>query len=233
MLTSALQISFGFGFELPKMDPAYWVKVATYMVGVLPTVFKIYAITIVCSLLIGMLLALGKVSKYRILRGIISTYTWIFRGTPLLLQLMLVYYGLPAVGIIFTQFQAAAITFTINYAAYFTEIFRGGIQSIDKGQYEAAKALGMNYRQTMVKIIIPQAIKRVLAPVSNEAITLVKDTALIYTIALEDILRAAKQMSSRDVTLSPYMIAGVFYLLLTAIVVFVFRHIEKKYSIYE
>lgn len=194
---------------------------------------QLYIVTIIFSIPLGIISAIGKISKYKALNLIISFYTWVFRGTPLLLQLFFFYYGLPVLGITLSPFAAAAITFILNYGAYFTEIFRAGIQSIDKGQYEAAHCLGMSYKQTMTRIILPQTIKRVLPPLSNEAITLVKDTALVAAIGMGDLLRAAKQIVTRDFSISPFVLAAVFYLLFTTIIVTVFRIMEKKYSRYE
>ncbi len=180
-----------------------------------------------------MLGALGKISKFKFLRTILGFYTWVFRGTPLLLQLFFAYYGLPVIGITLQPFPAAVLTFIINYGAYFTEIFRAGIDSIDKGQYEAAQVLGLNYRQTMTRIIIPQTVKRVLPPTSNEAINLVKDSALVAAIGLGDLLRAAKVAVTRDFSIVPFIIAAVFYLLISSVIVTVFRKLEQKYSVYE
>jgi polar amino acid transport system permease protein len=194
---------------------------------------QLYAVTILFSIPLGVICALGKISRFKWLNRFLEIYTWVFRGTPLLLQLFFAYYGLPVFGVKFGRFQAAAITFIFNYGAYFTEIFRGGIESIDKGQYEAAKALGMNYRQTMSRIILPQAVKRVLPPTSNEAITLIKDTALVAAIGMGDILRAAKEVLTRDFQITSFIIAGIIYLLLTSVVVMVFKKLEKKYAIYE
>ncbi|WP_053956087.1 amino acid ABC transporter permease [Inediibacterium massiliense] len=194
---------------------------------------KLYVVTIIAAIPLGVLFALGKISKIKWLKILLQIYTWIFRGTPLLLQLFFTYYALPVLGIRLGQFEAASITFIMNYAAYFTEIFRGGIQSIDQGQYEAARALGMNYCQTMEKIILPQAIKRVLPATSNEAITLIKDTALVAAIGMGDILRAAKEVLTRDFKITSFVIAGIIYLLLTSIIVMMFRKLERKYSIYE
>jgi len=195
--------------------------------------FQLYLVTAIFSVFLGILGALGKSSNLTFLKKAIGVYTWVFRGTPLLLQLFFAYYGLPTLGIRLTAFQAASITFTINYAAYLTEIFRGGIESIGKGQYEAARVLGLNYRQTMTRIIIPQTIKRVLPPLSNEAITLVKDTALVAVIGLMDVLRAARQIVIRDFTITPFIIAAIFYLLVSSVIVKVFNMLEKKYSFYE
>lgn len=194
---------------------------------------QLYIITAIFSVFLGILGALGKSSRFRVLKSALGVYTWVFRGTPLLLQLFFTYYGLPTLGITLTAFQAASITFIINYAAYFTEIFRGGIESIAKGQYEAARVLGLNYRQTMMRIIIPQTIRRVLPPTSNEAINLVKDSALVSVIGMTDILRAARQVLNRDFTIVSFIIAAIIYLFISSIIVNVFRKLEEKYSIYE
>ena len=196
---------------------------------------KVYAVTIVFAIPLGMLCAMGKMTKIAPLRGFLEAYTWIFRGTPLLLQLFFVYYGLPFVpfvGVEFSAETAAYVTFIINYAAYFTEIFRGGIQSIDKGQYEAAKALGMNYRMTMRRIIIPQAIKVILPPLGNEGETLIKDTALVSAIALADILRNTKSMVARTANVEGYIIAAVLYLIMTFVIINIFKYIEKRFAYY-
>ncbi len=195
--------------------------------------FKLYGVTAVFAVLLGVFGALGKISRYNWLKRLLGLYTWVFRGTPLLLQLFFTYYGLPVIGIILQPFTAAALTFIINYSAYLTEIFRAGIESIDKGQYEAAQVLGMNYRQTMFRIIIPQTIKRILPPTSNEAINLVKDSALVAAIGMGDLLRAAKQVVTRDFTIVPFIIAAVLYLIISSIIVTVFRKLEAKYSVYE
>ena len=137
----------------------YILNVSSYILEGSIVTFKLYIITAVFSVLLGVLGALGKISKFKFLQKILGLYTWIFRGTPLLLQLFFAYYGLPVIGITLQPFPAAVLTFIINYAAYFTEIFRAGIDSIDKGQYEAAQVLGLNYRQTMTRIIIPQTVK--------------------------------------------------------------------------
>ena len=193
---------------------------------------KIYVVTIVFAIPLGMLCAMGKLSRFAPLKWLLEMYTWLFRGTPLLLQLFFVYFGLPYVGIELSREMAAFVTFIINYAAYFTEIFRAGIQSIDKGQYEAAKALGMNYRMTMKRIIIPQAIKVILPPTGNEAVTLIKDTALCSVIALADILRNAKSMVSRHASIEGYIIAAILYLAMTFVIINVFKYIEKRFAYY-
>ncbi len=194
---------------------------------------QLYIVIAMFSLPLGIIASIGKISKFKMLQRVLSIYTWFFRGTPLLLQLFFVYYGLPIIGITLKPFTAASLTFILNYGAYLTEIFRAGIESIDKGQYEAGKALGMNYRQIMIRIILPQTIKRVLPPVCNEAITLIKDTALIAAIGMGDLLRAAKEGVTRDFNIIPFIIASLVYLLITSCIVIIFRNIEKKYSIYE
>ncbi len=195
-------------------------------------IVEIYIVTALFSIPISILMALGKISKYKIIKKAIALYTWIFRGTPLLLQLFFVYYGLPNFGIKLSPFQAASITFIINYAAYLTEIVRAGIESIDKGQYEAAKVLGMGYWKTMTRIVLPQTIKRVLPPFSNEAITLVKDTALISVIGLAEILRNSKEIVTREFTIAPFIIAALLYLMITSVIVLIFKKLEKNCSYY-
>ena len=194
---------------------------------------KIYVVTILFSIPLGMLCAMGKLTKFAPLKWLLEMYTWVFRGTPLLLQLFFTYYGLRIMaGIELSNEMAAYVTFVINYAAYFTEIFRAGIQSIDKGQYEAAKALGMNYSLTMKRIVIPQAIKVILPPTGNEAVTLIKDTALVSVIALADILRNTKSVVSRTASVEGYLIAAVLYLILTFVIINIFKYIEKRFAYY-
>ena len=148
-----------------------------------------------------------------------------------MLQLFFVYYGLPVIGITLTPFTAASVTFIINYAAYFCEIFRGSILGIDKGQYEAAKVLGMSYSQTMRRIIIPQALVTALPPLSNEAISLIKDTSLVSAIGMAEILRNSKEIVTRDFSITPFIICAVMYLILSTVVVLFFKKMEKKVMI--
>ena len=192
---------------------------------------NLYIITMVFSLPLGIIFSLGRVSKSTFLNNCIQIYTWIFRGTPLLLQLFFVYYGLPVIGITLTPFTAASVTFIINYAAYFCEIFRGSILGIDKGQYEAAKVLGMSYFQTMRRIIIPQALVTALPPLSNEAISLIKDTSLVSAIGMAEILRNSKEIVTRDFSITPFIICAVMYLILSTVVVLFFKKMEKKVMI--
>lgn len=197
---------------------------------------QMFFITLVLSLPLGLVMALARISKYKPLSFLVETYIWLMRGTPLMLQLLFVYYALPLipyVGIRLPDFPAAVIAFVLNYAAYFAEIFRAGIQSIERGQYEASKALGMNYVQTMQRIILPQMIKRVLPPVSNETITLVKDTSLIYVLAMNDLLRVARTIVQREFDMTPFIIAAVFYLAMTLVLTWIFNKLEQRYAAYD
>ncbi|MDC7124221.1 MAG: amino acid ABC transporter permease [Spirochaetales bacterium] len=214
---------------------AYLLESTWYILQGCTTTLKLFALTLLFSLPLGFICAMAKTSKVKVLKVIMGFYTSIVRGTPLLLQIFFVYYGLPIFipGLRFQRFTAAVLTFILNYGAYFTEIFRGGIQSIDKGQYEASRVLGMNYRQMMVRIILPQTFKRVLPPIANEAITLVKDTALVVVLGIGEVLRNSKEIVSRDFTISPFIIAAIIYLILNYIVVLIFRELEKRYSVYE
>lgn len=192
---------------------------------------KIYAVTMIFSLPLGVILSLGRISKHKLINNSIQFYTWVFRGTPLLLQLFFVYYGLPVIGITLSPFTAAALTFVVNYTAYFCEIFRGSILGIDKGQYEAAKVLGMSYTQTMIRIIIPQALITALPPLTNEAIALIKDTSLISAIGMAEILRNSRELVTRDFSITPFIICAVIYLVISTVVVLVCKRLEKKVMI--
>jgi len=197
---------------------------------------QIFFITLVLSLPLGLLLSLARMSKYRPLSFLVETYIWLMRGTPLMLQLLFVYYALPLIpyiGVKLPDFSAAIVAFVLNYAAYFAEIFRGGIQSIGRGQYEASKVLGMTYVQTMRRIILPQMLKRVLPPISNETITLVKDTSLIYVLAMNDLLRTARTIVQREFDMTPFVIAAVFYLTMTLVLTWMFKKLEQRYAAYD
>jgi polar amino acid transport system permease protein len=197
---------------------------------------KLFVITLVLSIPLGLALALMRISRFQALSSLVGGYIWLMRGTPLMLQLLFVYYALPfvpGVGIRLPDFPAAVVAFALNYAAYFAEIFRAGIQSVDRGQYEGAKVLGMSYAQTMRRIVLPQMWARILPPVSNETITLVKDTSLIYVLALNDLLRVARGVVQRDFTFTPFIVAGVFYLAMTLVLTWVFQYLEKRHARYE
>jgi polar amino acid transport system permease protein len=197
---------------------------------------QMFFVTIILSLPLGLMLALGRISRFRALKSGIGVYIWLFRGTPLMLQLLFVYYGLPfipGIGVSLPDFHAALLAFVLNYAAYFAEIFRAGIQSIDRGQYEGARALGMTYSQLMRRIVLPQVIKRVIPPVSNETITLVKDTSLIYVLAMNDLLRTTRALVQRDFNTMPFIVAGVFYLAMTLVLTWGFQKLEKRHAAYD
>lgn len=197
---------------------------------------QLFCITLLLSIPLGIVLALMRLSRYSALKVSVSGYLWLMRGTPLMLQMLFIYYALPLLpggGIRLPDFPAAIVAFVLNYAAYFAEIFRAGIQSIDRGQYEGAKALGMSYPQTMRRIIMPQVIRRILPPLSNETITLVKDTSLIYVLALNDLLRAARGIVQRDFTITPFIVAAVFYLLMTLALTWLFQYLEKRYACHD
>lgn len=192
----------------------------------------VFFITIIGSIPLGILASLGMKSPYFTIRWLVNGYIWIMRGTPLLLQLIFIYYGLATIGLPFSRFEAAAFAFIINYAAYLAEIFRGGLQAVPKGQFDAAKVLGLSKTQTFFKVVLPQVIKIVVPSFGNEVVNLVKDTSLIYVIGLGDILRAGSIAASRDVTLIPYLLVGVIYLLMTAIVTLILRSSEKRLNVW-
>lgn len=201
------------------------------------TSLQIFGCTLVCSLLLGFVVCFGKMSKNPIIKGITSIYISIMRGTPLMLQLMVVYYGPYFIfGIkisVAYQMTAVLIGFAINYAAYFAEIYRGGIESMPVGQYEAAKLLGYNRFQTFTRIILPQVIKRVLPSITNEVITLVKDTSLAMVLAVPEMFSTAKQIASSQGIMLPLIIAGIFYYIFNLIVAVVMERIEKKLNYYK
>lgn len=200
--------------------------------GTLITI-QIFCLTLILALPLGLIISLCVISKFKPLRFIAKTYIWIFRGTPLMLQLFFFYFFLPYIGITLTDFGSAIVAFVLNYAAYFAEIYRSGIQSIEKGQYEAAKTLGFTPWQTMQHVIIPQTIKRIIPPISNETITLIKDTSLVYVLSISELMKAARSAANRDTVATPFFIAALIYLLLTFILTFISNKLEKKFSYYE
>ena len=193
---------------------------------------KVFFWTLVLAMPLGVLVSLGEMSNIKPLKWLVEFYVWIMRGTPLLLQLIFVFYGLPIIGIVFPRYEAALFAFVLNYAAYFAEIFRGGLQSISEGQFEAAQVLRLRRFQTMTHIIIPQVIKIVLPSIGNEVINLIKDSSLVYVIGLGDLLRAGNVAMARDVTLVPLVLVGVIYLFLISLCAFVQKKIEKYFSYY-
>lgn len=197
---------------------------------------EIFLLTLLFSLPLGLIVSFGRMSKNLVVNSFIKIYIAIMRGTPLMLQLIVVYFAPYYVfGIKISQsyrFVATIIAFSINYAAYFAEIYRSGIESMPVGQYEAAKVLGFNKAQTFFKIILPQVIKRILPPVTNETITLVKDTSLAFVIAVTEMFTIAKQISAKEANVMPLMVAGAFYFVFNYVVAFIMERIEKKLSYY-
>ena len=194
---------------------------------------QIFFWTLIVSIPLGIIVSLGLTSKVKPLKWILEIYVWLMRGTPLLLQLIFVFYGLPIMEIAFKRYNVALVAFILNYTAYFAKIFRGGFQSVSVGQYEAAKVLRLNYWQTVRKIIIPQVVKIVIPSIGNEVINLVKDSSLVYVIGLGDLLRAGNVATSRDVTLIPLLLVGLIYLILVGICTLVLRQVEKRYSYFK
>lgn len=189
---------------------------------------SVFAIVLVFSLPLGLLVAMLRLSKIGVCRKLTELYIWIFRGTPLLLQILVVYFGLPTIGITFDRLPSVYIAFILNYAAYFGEIFRSGIQSIERGQKEAASILGFSRWQIQRKIIFPQVLKRTLPAVGNEIITLVKDTSLVYIVGVNEVLKLAKGISNRDASLIPYLVAGIIFLAMTFVITKLMDYIEKR-----
>lgn len=198
----------------------------------LKLVLIIFLFTLIISIPLGVLISFCRLSSLKYLNFLAKTYLLVFRGTPLLLQLIFIFYGLPLIGIVFDRFIVAMLAFSLNYSAYFAEIFRGGIQSIDKGQYEACLMLGLDKKLTFIKIILPQVFKTILSPISNEVITLIKDTSLVYILGLNDILRIAQINSNRTLSLIPLLKVGALYLILIFILSNIFKTLEQKLSYY-
>ncbi|EFW28930.1 ABC transporter, permease protein [Selenomonas artemidis F0399] len=194
---------------------------------------EIFCVTLALSLPLGFFVALGRLSRSRILGRLIDFYIWVMRGTPLMLQLLFVYFALPMIGIKLSDLSAAFLAFVLNYAAYFAEIFRAGIQAVPRGQYEAARVLGMSYPLALRRIILPQVLRITLPPVSNETINLVKDTSLVYILAMNDLLRVARTIVQREFDMTPLVIAGAFYLAMTAAFTWGFKKLEAHYGRYD
>lgn len=214
------------------------VRLLNLLLGGAMTSIRIFSYTLIISLPLGLAAALGRMSKKPWLRGPVKFYILVMRGTPLLLQIIFVYFApsfmLPeGFQLNLDRFVAAIIAFSLNYAAYFAEIYRGGIESIPQGQYEAAAVLGFSKSQTFTRIILPQVIKRILPPISNEVITLVKDTALVQVLGISELFRVAKNESSRIFSTTPIFIAGLFYLVMNWVVTKVFHFTEDKLSYYK
>ena len=194
----------------------------------------IFALTLVLALPLGLVIAFGSMSKIKWISYIVKTIVWIIRGVPLMLQVIIFFYvpGFVLGKPILSRFSSVVAAFVINYACYFSEIYRGGIESISKGQYEAAKVLGFTKKQTFFKIILPQVIKRILPATGNEVITLVKDTSLAQVIGVVELFRVAYNFASSRVSVAPLFVAGVFYFFMNWVVSFTFEKLEKKLSYY-
>ncbi|MEE0867402.1 MAG: amino acid ABC transporter permease [Clostridia bacterium] len=219
------------------------------------TTFKIFILTLAFALPIGLVISFGSMSNFKPLRWLVRVFIWIIRGTPLMLQLIIIYYGPGLMGTwatrmvsegangafftwlatwkVFDRFLAVMIAFVINYSCYFSEIFRGGIESISKGQHEAGQVLGMTKLQVFFKVILMQVIKRIVAPMSNEIITLVKDTSLARIVMVYEIIWSAQKFIKSDGLIWPLFYSGVFYLIFCALLTLLFGYIEKKLDYYK
>lgn len=212
------------GSMFVQLGEGFWVTV------------QIFVLTLLFSMPLGMIVAFGRMSKCWLLRTIVKLYISVMRGTPLMLQILVVYFG-PYYAFDIKmgtgyRFPAVIIAFVINYAAYFAEIYRAGIESMPVGQYEAAQVLGYNKTQTFFKIILPQVFKRVLPPVTNETITLVKDTSLAFTISVAEMFTIAKQIGAAQTSIAPLMAAGLFYYIFNLVVASIMEALEKRFGYY-
>ncbi|WP_121610001.1 amino acid ABC transporter permease [Mesobacillus foraminis] len=195
----------------------------------------LFIIAIIASIPLGFLLTLAVKSDIKPLSLLAEGYIYVMRGTPLLLQLLFICFGLPMIPgigeyLVLDRFVAACLGFVLNYAAYFAEIFRGGLLAIDKGQYEASKVLGLNKWQTTTRVILPQMFRVALPAVANESVTLVKDTALLYAVAVPELLHFAQTAVNRDFTIVPFFVAGLIYLMMTLVLTLFFKGIERKFK---
>lgn len=212
-------------------------QILVQLLGGMLTSVQIFAVTLIFSLPLGLLVAFGRMSKNGVIRTLVKVYISIMRGTPLMLQLMVVYFGpYYLFGLKFGsgyRLWAALIGFVVNYAAYFAEIYRSGIQSMPQGQYEAAKLLGYSRAQTFFKIILPQVIKHILPSVTNEVITLVKDTSLAFTLSVMEMFSIAKMLAAAQSNMIPFVAAGLFYYIFNLLVALAMEGIEKKLNYYQ
>jgi polar amino acid transport system permease protein len=232
------RISFGkpvLFVEEHFMSADYFKTIIVPMLEGAETTILLFLIAIAVSIPLGFLLTLAVRSKFKPLSLLCQGYIHLMRGTPLLLQLLFICFGLPLIPgigqyLVLDRFVAAALGFTLNYAAYFAEIFRGGLLAIDKGQYEASKVLGLSRWQTTRKIILPQMFRIALPAVANESVTLVKDTALLYAVAVPELLHFAETAVNRDFTIMPFFYAGVIYLIITFVLSMFFRWLERRFK---
>jgi polar amino acid transport system permease protein len=217
------------------MSVDYLIKILKPMLEGAQATVLLFLIAIVVSIPLGFLLTLAVKSSFKPISWLAQIYIYVMRGTPLLLQLLVITFGLPMIPVIgeyliLDRFVAASLGFILNYAAYFAEIFRGGLLSIDKGQYEASKVLGFNKWQTLMKIILPQMFRNALPAVANESVTLVKDTALLYAVAVPELLHFAQTAVNRDFTIVPFFVAAIIYLIMTLLLTLFFKWLEKRFK---
>lgn len=210
-----------------------YIQIMPQVLEGLKVTLEIFALTLILSIPLGIIVAVMRTSKSLILREISGVYVLVMRGTPLLLQIIVIFFGLPIIGVTFDRFPAAIFAFTLNYGAYFGEIFRAGIMSIDNGQVEGAQVLGLSSKDIFFRIILPQAFKTVIPPVTNEVTTLVKDTSLVYVVGIDELLKIGQMATNRAVSLVPLLIVGVVYLIVIAIFSKVLKKIEEKYDYYK
>ena len=212
-----------------------FVRVTAELFGGFTTTLVIFFMTLLFSIPLGLIITFGSMSKIKPVSWLVKTFVWVIRGTPLMLQIILVFYGpgLMGLGVKFDRLLAVILAFIINYACYFSEIYRGGIESIPKGQYEAGQVLGMTKAQIFFKVVLFQVIKRIVPPMGNEIITLVKDTSLARVIAVVELVKAAETIVSLKSLIWPLFYVGAFYLLFTGIVTLLLNYAEKKLNYYQ
>ena len=215
-------------------NPEAMLKLIPAMQDGFANTLTIFFATLIFSIPLGMIVALLRMNRRRLINVPVSLYILVMRGTPLMLQLFAIYFAIPMFfGVNLDRMSATILAFALNYAAYFAEIFRGGMMSIPVGQHEACQVLGLSKMQSFFHIVLPQLIKRVLLPVSNEVITLVKDTSLANIIAVAELFRAAKNEASRTASVEPLFVAGLFYLLMNGVVTLVFSHLTRRMAYYK
>jgi polar amino acid transport system permease protein len=217
------------------MSIEYFTSILMPMLEGAQMTILLFFIAIIISIPLGFLLTLAVKSSLKPVSLLAQGYIYVMRGTPLLLQLLLICFGLPMLPVVgeylvLDRFVAACLGFVLNYAAYFAEIFRGGLLAIDKGQYEASKVLGLSKWQTTTRIILPQMFRVTLPAIANESVTLVKDTALLYAVAVPELLHYAQTAVNRDFTIVPFFVAGLIYLIMTLFLTFLFKGIERRYK---
>lgn len=213
----------------------YVIQIGKPMLQGAQTTVALFLVAIVVSIPLGFLLTMAAKSRYRPLAAVVNAYIYVMRGTPLLLQLLFICFGLPILPVVgkflvMERFAAACLGFILNYAAYFAEIFRGGLLAVDKGQHEAAQVLGLNRWQTMTRVIIPQMFRVALPAVANESVTLVKDTALLYAVAVPELLHFAQTAVNRDFSIVPFFFAAIIYLMMTMALTFFFKYLERRFK---